>query len=52
MDKIRSFFFSKYYSDGIEPVYARLLADTVHYSNLGYVMVQGDLNGYTNTNPD
>ena len=43
---------SKYYTDGIESVYERLLADTVKYSNLGHVMVQGDFNGYTNTKPD
>ena len=43
---------SNYYAGGIEPVYERLFADTVRYSNLGHVMVQGDFNGYTSTKPD
>ncbi|CAC5367693.1 unnamed protein product [Mytilus coruscus] len=37
---------------GIEPIYNQLLADTVKYSSLGHIMLQGDFNAYTNTKPD
>ncbi|CAG2203393.1 unnamed protein product [Mytilus edulis] len=37
---------------GLEPIYDKLLADVVKYSNLGHIIVQGDFNAYTNTKPD
>ena len=39
--------------DGLEPIYAQLLADVVKFSNSGNIIVQGDFNSaYTNIKPD
>ena len=40
------------YVDGLEPIYAQLLADVVKVSNLGNIIVHGDFNAYTNIKPD
>ena len=36
----------------IDLVYEQLISDIVKYSSLGYIMIQGDFNAYTNTSPD
>lgn len=38
--------------DDIQDRYAYLLRDIEHYSKLGDILLQGDFNGYTNTNKD
>ena len=36
----------------VENVYSVLLNDVVKYSSLGEIIIQGDFNAYTNTQPD